>query len=61
MIQQAPLDGTLYFAGEHTCDNQTPVKENKGKPVPSGHMTGALYSGYRVAQDILTKLGKSTQ
>jgi monoamine oxidase len=42
---RAPLDGRVYFAGEHTDD----------RPGPGG-MEGAIKSGYRVAAEILDAL-----
>ena len=39
----APLDGRVYFAGEHT-DNR----------VGPGGMEGAIKSGYRVAREVLS-------
>lgn len=51
-------ENSLFFAGEHTCDEQTPIKANNNKPIIKGYMQSALFSGHVVGSYLGSHLGK---
>jgi len=49
---------SLFFVGEHTCDGVTKIKANKNKPIPTGYMQSALFSGQVVGTYLSALLQK---